>query len=549
MDTGTNADTLAQVERWLAQYGGSRVSAAHLLCDRHPPERAALVYEDAAGRAERLTFGDLHERSARFAAVLRGLGVEAGDRVATLLPKSPALVVATLGIWRLGAVHVPLFTAFAAPAVAYRLDDCAAKVVVTDGANRAKVGDAPGRRVVAVEAPDGQDPRAGDAPFWTAVDRAEPMVEPVWGTGDDLLILVYTSGTTGHPKGVEVPVKALASIEAYMRFGLDVRPGDVFWNIADPGWAYGLYYALIGPLLIGHTTLFYNAPFDAEATVRVMAKHGVTNFAAAPTVYRALRAAGQPAPGGSVRLRAASSAGEPLNPDVIAWSEAALGVAIHDHYGQTEHGMFVNNHQAPALARPLRPGSMGHPMPGFRPVILDAAGRELGPGEEGQLALDRRGSPLYWFRGYYEDAERTAERFTADGRYYLTGDAAAYDADGYFSFAGRADDLINSAGHRIGPVEVESALIGHPAVAEAAAIGKPEELRGEIVKAYVVLKPAYAASDELADDLGRFVKSNLSAHAYPREIEFVDQLPKTASGKIQRAVLRARARAATGSAR
>jgi acetyl-CoA synthetase len=541
METRTSADALAQVTEWLAEYGGSRVSAAHLLCDRHPPERTALVYEDAAGREERLTFGDLREQSARFAGVLRGLGVEAGDRVATLLPKSPELVVATLGLWRLGAVHVPLFTAFAAPAVSYRLDDCAASVVVTDAINRAKVADAPGRRVVVVEA-DGQAARAGDAPFRTLLDRAEPVAEPVRVTGDDLLILIYTSGTTGHPKGVEVPLRALASFEAYMRFGLDVRPDDAFWNVADPGWAYGLYYALIGPLLIGHATLFYNAPFDAEAIVRMITKHGVTNLAAAPTVYRALRAAGQPAPGASLRLRAASSAGEPLNPDVIAWSEATLGVPIHDQYGQTEHGMVVNNHHATDLAGDIRPGSMGRAMPGFRPVVVDAEGRELGSGQEGQLAIDWRASPLYWFRGYYKDPERTAERFTPDGRYYLTGDAASVDADGHVFFSGRDDDLITSAGYRIGPFEVESALIGHPAVAEAAAVGKPDELRGEVVKAFVVLKPGHNGSDELAAELRQFVKANLSAHAYPREIEFVAALPKTPSGKIQRFVLRGRAR-------
>src|SRR5262245_42772793 len=541
MERRADVDALAQVAQWLDEYGWGRVSPAQLLCDRHPPERTALFYEDAAGREERLTFGTLREQSASFAGLLRGLGVEAGDRVATLLPKSPELVIATLGLWRLGAVHVPLFTAFAAPAVAYRLDDCAASVVVTDAANRAKVADAPLARVVAIES-EGQPARAGDVPFRAALDRAEPVAEPVWVTGDDLLILVYTSGTTGHPKGVEVPVRALASMEAYMRFGLDVRPDDVFWNVADPGWAYGLYYALIGPLLMGHATLFYNAPFDAEATVRMLAKQGVTNLAAAPTVYRALRAAGQPEPGVSLRLRAASSAGEPLNPDVVAWSEAALGVPIHDQYGQTEHGMVVNNHHAPGQAGEIRPGSMGQAMPGFRPVVVDAEGRELGPGQEGQLAIDWPASPLYWFRGYYKDPERTAERFTPDGRYYLTGDAASVDTDGYVFFSGRSDDLITSAGYRIGPFEVESPLIGHPAVAEAAAVGKPDALRGEVVKAFVVLKPGHAGSDELAAELSQFVKANLSAHAYPREIEFVAALPKTPSGKIQRFMLRWRAR-------
>ncbi len=367
------------------------------------------------------------------------------------------------------------------------------------------------------------------------------MVTPVVGTGEDGLILIYTSGTTGEPRGVEVPVKALASIEAYMRFGLDLRDEDVYWNMADPGWAYGLYYALIGPLLLGQTTLFFNAPFDVQATYRILQKYEVTNLATAPTVFRMMRAAGVPGQDKPpLRLRVASSAGEPLNPDVLAWAIEHLGSPIHDHYGQTEMGMVVNNHHLPVLQRQLRPGSMGHAMPGFRVVILDEAGTELGPGHAGQLAVDTQQSPLYWFRGYYQDPVRTAERFTDGGRYYLTGDGASRDAEAYVFFTGRNDDIITSAGYRIGPFEPESALMGHAAVAEAAVVGKPDSLRGEIVKAYVVLKAGYTPSEALAEELRQYVRVNLSAHAYPREVEFVDQLPKTPSGKIQRFLLRSR---------
>jgi acetyl-CoA synthetase len=353
------------------------------------------------------------------------------------------------------------------------------------------------------------------------------------------MILIYTSGTTGQPKGVEVPVRALASFAAYLRFGLDLRDDDVYWNIADPGWAYGLYYALLAPLLLGQATLFVNARFDAEATWRALGRYGVTNFAAAPTVYRAMRAAGvgrapgEPAP----RLRALTSAGEPLNPDVMTWAEEHLGAPIHDHYGQTELGMAICNHHAPGLRRPLRPGSMGHPMPGLRAVLVDDDHREVEPGREGQIAVDTTGSPLYWFRGYYRDAARTAERFGA-GRYYLTGDTASRDADGYVFFSGRADDIITSAGYRIGPFEVENALVGHPAVAEAAVVGTPDDLRGEVVRAFVVLRPGHVATDTLGAELGRFVKTRLAAHAYPREVTFVDRLPKTPSGKVQRYLLR-----------
>jgi acetyl-CoA synthetase len=262
----------------------------------------------------------------------------------------------------------------------------------------------------------------------------------------------------------------------------------------------------------------------------------VTNFAAAPTVYRAMRAAGDADLRDGLHLRVLSSAGEPLNPDVIAWAERTLGVPIYDHYGQTENAMLVINHHAPALRRPLRPGSMGVQMPGFRAVIVDDEGYELGPGQEGQIGLDIAQSPLYWFQGYYKARERSDQRII--GSYYLTGDAASRDADNYFYFSGRTDDIITSAGYRIGPFEVESALMQHPAVAEAAVVGTPDALRGEAVAAFVVLKPGHAASGELGTDLSQFVKTNLSAHAYPRTISFVDQLPKTPSGKVQRFLLR-----------
>ena len=539
-------ETRVQVQAWLREYGGPDVAVARLLCDRHAqdPERMALWYEDAAGKEARYTFAELRDLSARCAGVLQSLGVSKGDRVATLLPKTPELLIATLALWRLGAVHVPLFTAFGPQAIAYRISNSGARVLVTDTTNRAKIGNASGTpdalgvsiaHVVTVEGSDPSRGLSGDISFWAALEKAEPVATPVSSTGEDLLIVIYTSGTTGKPKGVEVPVKALASFEAYMRFGLDLREEDVFWNMADPGWAYGLYYALIGPLLLGKTTLFFNAPFNVQDIYRILQKYNVTAIATAPTAFRMMRAAEAPVEAKHrLRLRVASTAGEPLNPDVIDWAIQQLGVPIHDQYGQTELGMVVTNHHLPALQRPLRPSSMGHAMPGFRVVILDESGVELGPGREGQLAVDTEGSPLFWFRSYYQDPARTAECFTRDGRYYLTGDVASMDAEKYCFFIGRDDDIITSASYRIGPFETESALMGHEAVAEAAVAGKPDPLRGEVVKAYVVVKAGYAPSEELASELRQFVRSNLSAHAYPREVEFVDQLPKTPSGKIQR---------------
>lgn len=371
---------------------------------------------------------------------------------------------------------------------------------------------------------------SSDTHFWQTLHKAIPILENTEVTGDDLFIMLYTSGTTGHPKGVEVPVRALAAFEGYMQFGLDLRPDDIFWNIADPGWAYGL----VGPLLFGQTFIIYNAKFSVEEAYRVLKEYGVTNYAAAPTVYRSMRAAGlSEGLKEELNVRVLSSAGEPLNPDVSTWAEKHLGIPVHDHYGQTEQGMVIDNHHHLELQCPVKEGSMGQAMPGFRVVIVDEAGTELPPGQEGQLAIDTEHSPFFWFRGYFRDEQRTQDRFVVEGRYYPTRDAASRDKNDYIYFAGRSDDIISSAGYRVGPFEVESALMVHEAIAEAAVIGVPDEQRGEIIKTYVVLRSGFARSD-----LSQFVKENLSAHEYPREIEFVDELPKTPSGKIQRFQLR-----------
>jgi acetyl-CoA synthetase len=516
----------AEVRELIGQFESPALSLGWLLCDRHAQDRdrLALRYEDAAGHTEQLTYRALADLSARLATRLAAAGVVHGDRVATLLPRRPELLVATLAVWRLGAVHVPLFTAFGPEAVAFRLEDAEAAVVITDQTNRGKLPADTRADVLLVD--DLRDQLAG----------VEPLAASATTSPDDLMILIYTSGTTGHPKGVEVPVRALASFEAYLRFGLDVQPHDIHWNIADPGWAYGLYYGLIANLLLGKAILFYNGLFDPEVTYRLLATHGVTNLAAAPTVYRVLRASGLVPTG--LRLRACASAGEPLNPDVIRWAEQTLGVTIHDQYGQTELGMAVINPRRADLARPIKPGSMGQAMPGFLVVIVDPEGHELAPGEMGELAIDTSASPLCWFRGYWREPEWTARRFLDNGRLYLTGDAASMDADGYVFFSSRADDVISSAGYRIGPFEVESSLMAHPAVAEAAAVGMPDALRGEVVKAFVVLRPGQTPTDALAAELREFVKTRLSAHAYPREVAFIEQLPRTPSGKVQRFLLR-----------
>ncbi|SEK83162.1 acetyl-CoA synthetase [Blastococcus sp. DSM 46786] len=535
----------------LAVYDSPDADAAELLCDRHPADDVAFTVVEADLSAHDLTYGHLRRESARFAAALADLGVGPGDAVAVLMGKSAELVVALLGIWRRGAVHVPLFTAFATPAIALRLAASQAKVVITDADQRAKLqpgpdmpADAPWRVVVVGGAPEG-----GQLSFHELVSDHgpdEPAGASVAVGGDGPLVLLFTSGTTGTPKGVPVPVKALASFQAYLEFGLDVSSEDVFWNAADPGWAYGLYYAILGPLAAGRRSLLLHAGFSAALTWQVVERFGVTNFAAAPTVYRSLRADPTPAPQGT-RLRRASSAGEPLTPEVIDWAEEHLGVPVRDHYGQTEHGMMIVNGWSDAVRETVRPGSMGKPLPGWSATVLDdTAVTPVPPGQVGRVAIKVADSPLMWFTGYAGAPEKTAERFTDDRAWYLTGDAGSADEDGHFYFSARDDDVIIMAGYRIGPFDVESVLITHPRVMETAVIGVPDSLRGEVLEAFVVLRAGDSGGRALATELQQLVKDQFAAHAYPRTVHFVDELPKTSSGKIQRFVLRQQRRAEVG---
>jgi acetyl-CoA synthetase len=502
------------------------VDLGDVLADAHGDGDAVALTFETADDTTRLTYRELAEASWRLAGALAEAGVGIGDRVAVLLPKSPELLVTLVAIWRRGAVHVPLFTAFGPDAVHYRLGHSEACLVVTDAANRPKI--TPPIPVMCV----------GTSEFAAAVAEG-PVLEGVRRGPDDLFVLLYTSGTTGQPKGVEVPVRALGAIESYLRHGLDVRPDDVYWNLADPGWAYGLYYGVIGPLLLGQSILWRGVPFDAEDVYAAILRHSVTNLAGAPTVYRNLRSAGVPTGfRHGHRVRAISSAGEPLEDELLEWSGRDLGVAIRDHYGQSELGMVVFLSQHPELRREPVPGSMGSAAPGIRAVVLDEQGDEADPGITGELAIDTSASPAYWFRGYFRDAQRTAKRFRHGPRYYLTADDARLEESGLFFFASRADDVITSSGYRIGPFEVESALIAHPSVAEVAVIGTPDPLRVEAVTAYIVLTASTTASDTLVDELQAFVKTRLAKHLFPRRVVFVDELPRTPSGKIMRTELR-----------
>jgi acetyl-CoA synthetase len=466
--------------------------------------------------------------------------------VATLMGKSQEYLVTLMAIWRVGAVHVPLFTAFAPPAIAFRLAGSKAKVVVCDPSQRAKLepGEdiAPNPQWRVITTGLGDDRALG---FSALMAGARRFPAPAIVSGESPIIHIYTSGTTGRPKAVVVPVRALAAFHAYAEFALDLKEDDVFWCAADPGWAYGLYFGVLATFTTGVQSVLLQGGFSAEHTVAVLKSQGVTNFAAAPTVYRSLRSSGISIPR-NLELRCASSAGEPLTPEVNEWSLSALGVPVYDHYGQTEMGMLINNHHQPALEKPLKAGSMGQAMPGWTAVVLrEDKDEPAAANAVGRVAMDLSNSPLAWFSGYLDDPEKSAEKFRANGRWYLTGDLGRLDEDGYFHFASRDDDIILMAGYRIGPFEVESVMQTHPAVSESAVIAVPDEIRGEIIEAFVVLRNGVVASESLAADIQHWVKVKYAAHAYPRTIHFTDSLPKTPSGKIQRFVLRQQ-RAAAG---
>lgn len=510
------------------------VNACYECCDRHADSDAIALYWYAKdGRKEQYSFRDLKKYSTQFASFLKSQGVGKGDRVSGLLPRTPELIITILATWRIGAVYQPLFTAFGPKAIEHRIQLAQSKLVVTDRANREKLSEISNcPSIVTVQAELHTQNYPQDFDFWRELNRQTETVELEMLSINDPFLLMFTSGTTGPAKPLKVPLKALIAFGDYMKNAIGLSQDDIFWNIADPGWAYGLYYAITGPLLLGHSTLFYEGGFNAESVCDVINEYGITNLAGAPTAYRMMMAA-DPSQMAQLRgkLRVVSSAGEPLNPEVIRWFKEVLDVPIYDHYGQTEVGMVVCNHHA--LAHPVRSGSAGFASPGYRIAIIDEQGNELATDVPGILAIDIAQSPMMWFSGYEE-----SRKSPFVGQYYLTGDTAEIHADGSMSFVGRSDDVITTSGYRVGPFDVESALLEHDAVIEAAVIGVPDLERTEIIKAFVILAHHHTASAELQQELSLFVKKRLSAHAYPRLIEFVTELPKTPSGKIQRFLLR-----------
>lgn len=530
--------TPADIESQLVGSLAKGFNVCEEICDRwaEDPARIGLRYEGVTRQSEH-SFAELKARSAQFANYLTSQGIGKGDRVAALLPRTPELLVVILGTLKAGAVYQPLFTAFGPGAIEYRVSQAGTRLVVTDPTNRPKldgVKECPPvllfNRAAAAEYQQ-------DADFEENISAQSDSFTPVVVGADEPFLQMFTSGTVGKAKGVAVPTRAILSFYVYMKYAIGLNSDDQYWNVADPGWAYGLYYAVVGPLLLGNTTHFNEQAFTPETTYAMLRKYKITNLAAAPTAYRLLMANDQIlSEGESFDLRVASSAGEPLNPEVIGWVKRRLGCPVMDHYGQTETGMTACNHHE-LEQTVVRVGSMGFSMPGHRVVAINGDGQEVAEGENGQLAVDLNHSPLFFFQGY-----SGSDKHPFQGNYYLTGDIVTSHGDGSYSFAGRDDDIITTAGYRVGPADVESTLLEHPAVAESGVIAKPDLERGSLIKAYVVIKPQYDPTEALAEELKQHVRKRLSTHAFPREIEFIEELPKTPSGKIQRFLLRNQAR-------
>lgn len=491
------------------------------------------------GEVKTVTYHDLERASSQVANALAELGAE-GEEIATLVPRIPELYETFLGIWRSGGVYVPLFTAFGPESVRSRVSDAGVNTIITTPEHRetiAAVEDDIDFNHVIVIGRDETGVSGGDIAYTDLIGGQSTSYETARTSADDLCALEYTSGTTGPPKGCKINHRILASILPYTLYAMALDEDEVLWGAADPGWMYGLFSAGVIPVSQGIPNVIYEGEFNPEEWYRVLEKYDVTSLASSPTAYRGLVNAGDLYESYELSLVKANSAGEPLNPEVIRWFQNHLDVAVYDQYGVTEVGMVVCNHHY--TDDELKLGSMGRALPGFDVRIL-AETEPADIGENGEIAV-RRGEGTF-FDGYLGLPEKTAEAWVEhDGdQWFVTGDAAYRDDEGYFWFVGRADDVIVSSGYRIGPFEVESTLIEHDAVSEAAAIGIPDEERGEIVKAFVVLAPDAEARDDLADEIQQFVREQLAKHAYPREVEFIDKLPTTSTGKIRRTELRER---------
>ena len=539
------------VDRYAEIHAGYRwdvppdFNLAHACCTRWASDRArfALYWEDEDGSRAALTFFDIAQQANRLSNALAARGIGRGDRVALLLPQRPETVVAHIAAYQLGAVTVPLSFLFGPEALEYRLQHSGAKAAFVDPQSLPNLLPIRARcealaHVVGVAGANGPGVVAWDA----LLEGASRHFTAVATRATDPAVLIYTSGTTGPPKGALMPHQCLIGNLPGFTHSHDgyPQPGDLFWSPADWAWTGGLMDALLPALYFGQPIVGYRGRFDPERAFRLIECYQIRNTFLFPTALKLMmKAYPRPRDVFDVSLRTIMSAGEAVGTTVFEWARDALGVTINEMFGQTEMNYIVGNSQA---LWPAKPGSMGRPYPGHRIAVIDDAGNEVPRGEPGEVAVHRRApdgslDPVFFIE-YYGNAEGTRNKFTGD--WCRTGDVAVCDEDGYLWYQGRADDMFKAAGYRIGPSEIENCLVRHPAVANAAVVPSPDEVRGNIVKAFIVLAPGHAPSSELEADIAAHVRRYLAPYEYPKAIEFIDALPMTTTGKVQRKVLRER---------
>lgn len=504
------------------------------ICDKWADQdkRLALIYEDENGRVVMYTFRDLKNLSNKLANGLKAFGIGIGDRLGILLPQCPETALSHIAAYKVGAVAIPLFTLFGTDSLEYRLSNSEARAVVTDAANLPKImeirDNLPELKTILVTG--GEKKYENVQNFWDLVEKGSPGFQAVKTRADDPALIIYTSGTTGPPKGALHAHRTLLGHLPGVEFPHNFFPqaDDLFWTPADWAWIGGLIDVLFPSWHHGIPVLAHRArKFDPEEAFHLIAKHNVRNAFMPPTALKLMRQVPDPKSRYSYNIRSIGSGGETLGQELLDWGRDVMDLTINEFYGQTECNLIVG---CCAEVMEIRPGSMGRAIPGHVVDIIDEQGNPMKAGTVGEIAV-KRPDPVM-FLEYWRKPDATRKKFIGD--WLLTGDLAQKDADGYFWFNGRTDDVITSAGYRIGPAEIEDCLMKHPAVAMVAVVGSPDEVRTEIVKAFIVPKPEATPGKDIEEDIKTFVKTRLAAHEYPREIEFVDELPMTATGKIMR---------------
>ncbi|HKU46671.1 MAG TPA: AMP-binding protein [Burkholderiales bacterium] len=514
----------------------ARYNMARACCGKWAPERSrvALYWEDESGATATYTYWDLQQAANRLSNALAALGVKRGDRVAIILPQRPETAIAYFAVFQMGAIALPLSHLFGPDALEYRMEHAEASIAIVEPTtlgNLSAIRD----RLTHLRHVIGVDTREAGLQWGELLGKAGSTFTPVDTSAEDPALIIYTSGTTGPPKGALKSHRVLiGNVPGFVHsHDFFPQPGDLFWSPADWAWTGGLMDALLPSLMFGVPILGYRGRFDAEKAYYLIEKYRVRNSFLFPTALKLMmKAVPSPRQKYSLNIRSIMSAGESVGVTVFEWAKAELGVTINEMFGQTEINYVVGNCQS---AWPAKPGSIGRPYPGHRVAVIDGDGNELPPGELGEIAVHRKGDPVF-FLEYWKNPQATKDKFIGD--WGCTGDQAKCDEDGYLWYQGRSDDVIKSAGYRIGPAEIESCLVKHPAVLNAAVIGKPDATRGAIVKAFVVLQPGHSPSEELVEGIQQHVRGRLAPYEYPREIEFIDALPMTTTGKVQRKELR-----------